>query len=458
MRDGVRSRPRAGVTGRAEEGRQGDGPWRGDIVIDLPLQVLVQNAALLLAVAVVFDAVSLRVAFERPPLQQAVAGLLLGVIGVSLMLTPWQFAPGIFFDTRTVLLNVVGLFFGAIPTLAALAVMVAWRAVQGGPAALTGIVGMLVAAGLGLWWRRRQRGHPERLSFRDLYLFGLGAHAVTLVQVTSLMFLTVPAAAAEVLGRYWFPLLAVYPVATALLGVLLVSRLRARRLADVNARLQRQVEAQLGEVRASRARILEAGDRERRRVERDLHDGAQQRLVALSLELRLAQNALGEDADPAVRTRLDRAAEEAQAALVELRDLAVGIHPLILTESGLGAAVESLADRTPVDVSVEIGAERYPPPVEGAAYFVIAEALTNVAKYAKAGSATVRAARHGTELRIDVTDDGIGGAEPGSGSGLRGLVDRLAALDGTMTIDSPTRGGTRISARIPLAGAAAPPV
>jgi len=426
-------------------------------VVDLPLQVLVQNAALLLAVAVVFDAVSLRVDFERTRLQQAVAGLLLGVIGISLMLTPWQFAPGIFFDTRTVLLNIVGLFFGAIPTVAALAVMITWRAVQGGPAALTGIIGMLVAAGIGLWWRRRQRDNLENLSFRDLYLFGLGAHAVTLVQVTSLMYLTVPAAAAAVLGRYWFPLLAIYPVATALLGVLLVSRLRARRLADTNARLQRQVEAQLEEVRASRARIVEAGDRERRRVERDLHDGAQQRLVALSLELRLAQNALGADADPAVRTRLEHAADEAQAALADLRDLALGIHPLILTDSGLEAAVESLADRSPVDVTIDIGPERYAPNVEGAAYFVIAEALTNVAKYAKAKTATVRAMARENVLRIEVADDGIGGADLASGTGLRGLVDRLAVLDGTLTIESPVGGGTRLSAQIPCVRAVSPP-
>ncbi len=425
---------------------------------DLPLQVLVQNAALLLAVAVVFDAISLRVEFERTRPEQAIAGLLLGVIGISIMLTPWQFAPGIFFDTRTVLLNIVGLFFGAIPTLAALAVMVTWRAVEGGPAALTGIVGMLVAAGLGLWWRRRQRTDLDSFSFRDLYLFGLGTHTVTLVQVTTLMFLTVPAAAAAVLERYWIPVMVIYPVATALLGVLLVSRLRARRLADVNARLQRQVEAQLEEVRASRARIVEAGDRERRRVERDLHDGAQQRLVALSLELRLARNALGDDADPAVRSRLDRAAEEAQAALVDLRDLAVGIHPLILTESGLAAAVESLADRTPVEVTIDIGPQRYASTVEGAAYFIIAEALTNVAKYAKAQTATVRAAERGNELRIEVADDGIGGADPGSGSGLRGLVDRVAALDGTMTTDSPVGGGTTISARLPITRPTSPSV
>ncbi|TAK01304.1 MAG: hypothetical protein EPO36_06035 [Chloroflexota bacterium] len=426
-----------------EDRRQG-----GERVIDLPLQVLVQNAALLLAVAVVFDAVTLRVTFDRTRIQQAIAGLLLGVIGISIMLTPWQFAPGIFFDTRTVLLNIVGLFFGAIPTVAALAVMIAWRIAQGGPAAFTGIVGMLVAAGLGLYWRSRQH-RLEDLSFRDLYLFGVGTHLITLVQVTSLMFLTVPDSAAAALGRYWIPLLTIYPVATALLGVLLVARLRARRLADANARLQGQVEAQLEEVRASRARIVEAGDRERRRVERDLHDGAQQRLVSLSLELQVARRALGDGGDPAVRRSLDRAAEEAMTALAELRDLALGIHPLILTEAGIGPAVESLADRTPVEVTVDVGAERYPPAVEGAAYFLISEALTNVTKYANATRAIVRVRGSADQLNVEIEDDGVGGADSRSGSGLRGLADRLAALDGTLTIVSPVGGGTRISARIP---------
>jgi signal transduction histidine kinase len=398
---------------------------------------------------VVFDALSLRVTLEGTRLQQAISGLLLGVIGVSIMLTPWQFAPGIFFDTRTVLLNVVGLFFGAIPTIVTLAVMIAWRLVQGGPAAFTGIVGMLVAAGLGLLWRRRVKGRLEDLSFRDLYLFGLGSHAVTLVQVTSLMFLTVPQAAVAVLERYWFPLITIYPVATALLGVLLVARLRARRLTATNARLQSQVEAQLEEVRASRARIVEAADRERQRVERDLHDGAQQRLVSLSLELEVARRALGDLGDVVVRRSLDRAADEATAALAELRDLALGIHPLILTEAGLGPAVESLADRTRVPVSVDVGDERYSPAVEGAAYFLISEALANITKYAKATRAVVRVRALADRLTIEVEDDGVGGADPGSGTGLRGLADRLAALDGTLTIVSPSGGGTRISAIIP---------
>ena len=230
---------------------------------------------------------------------------------------------------------------------------------------------------------------------------------------------------------------------------LMASVASAMRLAVENDRLTAEVEAQLEEVRASRARIVEAGDLERRRVERDLHDGAQQRLISLSLELQVARRALGESGDPAVRRSLDRASEEALAALAELRDLALGIHPLILTESGLGEAVESLADRTSVDVSVDIGPERYSPAVEGAAYFVISEALANVTKYAKATKATVRIRGLDDHLTIEVDDDGIGGADPRSGSGLRGLADRLAALDGTITVVSPVGGGTRISAQIP---------
>jgi signal transduction histidine kinase len=230
---------------------------------------------------------------------------------------------------------------------------------------------------------------------------------------------------------------------------LIASVASAMRLAVENDRLTSEVELQLQEVRASRARIVEAGDLERRRVERDLHDGAQQRLVSLSLELRVARNALGDDGDPSVRRSLDRAAEEAMAALSELRDLALGIHPLILTESGLGEAVESLADRTSVDVSVDVGPERYLPAVEGAAYFVISEALANVTKYAKATKATVRVRGLVDRMTIEVCDDGVGGADPQAGSGLRGLADRLAALDGTIKVASPIGGGTTISAQIP---------
>ena len=231
---------------------------------------------------------------------------------------------------------------------------------------------------------------------------------------------------------------------------LVASVASAMRLAVENERLQSEVQSQLNEVRASRTRILEAGEAERKRVERNLHDGAQQRIVSLTLALRLARARLGDDGDPAVRASLEAAAAEARAALAELRELARGIHPQILSRAGLGPAFESLADHSPVDVSVEMGStDRFPPIIEGAAYFVVSEALANVAKYAHATHAIVRTDWHDDGLFVEITDDGIGGADPEMGTGLRGLIDRLDAIDGTLDIVSPAGGGTRVLARIP---------
>jgi signal transduction histidine kinase len=223
----------------------------------------------------------------------------------------------------------------------------------------------------------------------------------------------------------------------------------ALRLAVENERLQGEVEAQLDAVRASRARLVEAGDTERKRIERDLHDGAQQRLVALTVALRLARTRAGDDIDPELAASLDAASTEARAALSELRELARGIHPQILTGSGLGPAIDSLAARSPVQVSVEVEAGRYPPVVEGAAYFAVSEALANVAKYAQATHALVRSSWAAGTLSVEVSDDGVGGADAGRGSGLRGLADRLAALDGSLEVVSPRGGGTRVLGRIP---------
>ena len=213
-----------------------------------------------------------------------------------------------------------------------------------------------------------------------------------------------------------------------------------------NARLAAEVQAQLAEVRASRARIVAAADDERRRLERDLHDGAQQRLVALSLRLRLAQT----DADPLARLALELAQDEVERALGELREFARGIHPSVLREDGLDAAVEMLARRAslPVEIEGSIG-KRLPDPVELAAYFFISEALTNIGKHAQATHATLELERRDGLLRIDVADDGVGGADYGKGSGLAGLADRLAALDGTMTLKSAAGRGTTLIASIP---------
>ena len=223
----------------------------------------------------------------------------------------------------------------------------------------------------------------------------------------------------------------------------------ALRLAVENERLQAEVVAQLDEVRASRTRIVEAGDAERRRVERDLHDGAQQRLVSLALALRLARSKLSANEDAGVRLTLEQASEDARAALSELRELARGIHPQVLTSAGIGPAVVSLADHSPIDVSVEVDDGRYSPAVERTAYYVVSEALANIAKYAHATHVAVRTDWHGGALTVEIADDGVGGADPAAGTGLRGLADRLAAIDGTIEITSPPSGGTRVRARIP---------
>ncbi len=214
--------------------------------------------------------------------------------------------------------------------------------------------------------------------------------------------------------------------------------------ADISHR-KRQEE----ELRASRARIVKAGDEERRRLERNLHDGAQQRLVALSLSLRLAQAKVATD-PPGADAVLESARAELAAALDELRELARGIHPAVLTDRGLAAALEALASRLPIPVEIHTPEIELPQAVEAAAYYVVAEALANVIKYARATVVTVRVSAGETSTRVEVSDDGVGGADPTAGSGLRGLADRVAALEGTLEVDSPRAGGTRIVAEIPL--------
>jgi signal transduction histidine kinase len=224
----------------------------------------------------------------------------------------------------------------------------------------------------------------------------------------------------------------------------------AAALAIENARLQVELRARLEALRASRSRLVEAGDAERRRLTRDLHDGAQQRLVSLMIELKLASKRFDQDPELA-RKLLDSAVANAEAAIDDLRDLAAGIHPAVLSQRGLDAAIESLATRASLPVELESRLEdRLPLPVETAAYFVVAEALTNVAKYANATYAAVSArVEEGTAV-IEVRDDGAGGADATSGSGLRGLADRVGALDGTLRVDSPAGAGTVIRAVIPL--------
>jgi signal transduction histidine kinase len=217
-----------------------------------------------------------------------------------------------------------------------------------------------------------------------------------------------------------------------------------------NERLQAQLRARVEELRASRARIVEAGTAERRRLERNLHDGAQQRLVALSLTMRLAQGKLRKDPDVAERL-LAGAQEELTRALEELRELARGIHPAVLSDRGLAPALEALAGRSPVPVRLDgTPPDGLPPAVEAAAYFVVAEALTNVVKYANASQARVCVSRTNGRAVVEVADDGVGGADPDRGSGLRGLADRVSALDGTLELRSPEGAGTLLRAEIPV--------
>jgi signal transduction histidine kinase len=292
------------------------------------------------------------------------------------------------------------------------------------------LVAVLVV--LAVRWRRADR--VDRLQRTPVYACAL----LTFVLVTA-----GTAGAGEV-----FPWAAF--IATALLPFAFLSGLLRSHVARLDAELM----TRLDELRASRARLVEAGDAERRRLERDLHDGAQSRLV--SGTMLLGRVRLLVDDDEGAKALLDRAQSELRIGLAELRELARGIHPAVLSERGLEPAISALATRAPVPVTVEADSERLPAQVEIAVYFVVSEALTNVAKYAQATAATVTVRGGDGLVTVEIADDGVGGADAGRGSGLRGLVDRVAALDGTLDVDSPAGRGTRVHVEIPYETAAAP--
>jgi PAS domain S-box-containing protein len=227
----------------------------------------------------------------------------------------------------------------------------------------------------------------------------------------------------------------------------------ARRAAEQALREHEILEAQLSEVHASRARILEAADRARREVERNLHDGAQQRLVSVALGLQVWLGANSELPE-AARAPVNELLGELRTGLAELRDLAHGLHPTVLSDRGLADALSGLTYRAPVPVElrVELPADRLPLAIEAAAYFTVCEALTNVAKYAHATYAWVRVERRNGSLEVEVGDDGVGGADARAGSGLVGLHDRIAAAGGTLAVESPVAGGTVLRAQLPAAG------
>jgi signal transduction histidine kinase len=213
--------------------------------------------------------------------------------------------------------------------------------------------------------------------------------------------------------------------------------------------------AQLEEVEASRTRIVEAADAERRRIERDLHDGAQQRLVTMALQLGAVRARASLSANPVlapVASALEDLTDQLSLTLEDLRNLARGIHPALLTEGGLRPALLSLAERSPVPAHVAAApSERLPSTVEATAYFIVSEALVNAAKHARASSVTITVARCSEHLEVSVRDDGVGGADAARGSGLCGLADRAAAVGGSLSVESPPGGGTHVMARLPCA-------
>ena len=244
------------------------------------------------------------------------------------------------------------------------------------------------------------------------------------------------------------------------IGLALAAPWIARAVAGAESRLaagllgpseRAALSTRVDELRARREQLVEVVEAERRRIERDLHDGAQQRLVALAMNLGMAKDKF--DKDPAAaRLLLDDAHADAKQAMVELRNLARGIHPAVLSDRGLDAALSSLAGRAPVPVNVEVWVpERPPANIETTAYFVVAEALTNIAKHAGASHAAVTVARQNGHLKVEVTDDGIGGADAARGTGLSGLVDRVTAVDGTVRLSSPVGGPTILTVELPCA-------
>jgi signal transduction histidine kinase len=286
---------------------------------------------------------------------------------------------------------------------------------------------LLVVVIARLWRRWRRADRIDRVPLTPVYACGVVA------------FLVVTAGTAADSPAFWwvaFGVTALLPI--AFLGGLLQSHV---------ARLDAELVTRLQELRASRVRLVNAGDAERRRLERDLHDGAQARLVSVNLLLGRVKLMLEGEAE--ATTMLDRAQSELRTGLAELRELARGIHPAVLTTHGLEEAINALGSRLPVSVTVEADAVDLPPAVETAAYFVVSEALTNVTKYAQASRATVTVRQADGVVRVEIADDGVGGADPSRGSGLSGLADRVAALDGTITVDSPPGAGTRVRVEIP---------
>lgn len=324
------------------------------------------------------------------------------------------------------------------------------------------------------WFRRLKADVRDRPTWRQIAhaLLQLPAGvmsfaAVTAVWAIPLGLLTVPLIVNQVPSErldFWVGVVRPgwVPVALAVLGLALLplgalatrhlARLRSRMSIALLAPTEADVlRARVTRLEDSRSRVVDAAEGERRRIERDLHDGAQQRLIALALDLGMAREKLSSDPDGA-RALLDEAHDEAKRAIVELRDLARGIHPAVLTDRGLGAALATVAGRSPVPVQLTVDLDERPPSsIEGIAYFIVSEALANVAKHSGATSASVTIAKRAANLVIEVSDDGIGGADTERGTGLTGLRDRVAGVDGWFHLSSPAGGPTTLTVELPCA-------
>jgi signal transduction histidine kinase len=300
-----------------------------------------------------------------------------------------------------------------------------------GAALYLGLFAVVLVRSVRRW---RATGPQERLQLTPVYVCAL---------LTFLLVTVARAGAGE--AAWWAAFVATGVTPFAFLGGLLRSHV---------SRLDAELRERLDDLRQSRARLVEAGDAARQRLERDLHDGAQARLVALGLLLGRAR--VRASGDAALEDLLTQAVDELHTSLDELRELARGIHPAVLSDRGLEPALRSLVTRAPVPVNVDAPVGRLPGAIESAAYFVASEGLQNVAKYAHATRAQVTVRHAGDRLRVEVADDGIGGADASRGSGLRGLADRVAALDGKLALDSPAGGGTRLRAEIPCGAAGTP--
>ncbi|MEO8274044.1 MAG: ATP-binding protein [Chloroflexota bacterium] len=375
-------------------------------------------------------------------------------LGLGIATTGWvrlAIAPALFSDFRIVALTYVTLTFAAVAVLAGL---------------LQDRLARTAVADLVIDLRREAGvGEPDPRRLRDALARALGDPSMELYLADTSTatyrgldgaLATLPAASSRraltFIGNEGNRIAAIVHDPSLLDDPGLIAAVTAAvRLEADNRQLAGEVERQLAELRASRARIVRATDVERRRVERDLHDGAQQRLVTLSMELGRVRTAAGQSGDRALRDALTGLSTELEAAIEVLGELARGILPPILTDAGLGPAVESLALRASLPVDAEVALpDRLPAAIESTLYFVIAEGLANVTRYAHATRATIRVGRRDGAAWVEVQDDGIGGADARRGSGLQGLNDRVGALGGTLQVESVPGRGTHLRAELPV--------